>query len=173
MTEHPLKMKLKGKKRPTTHCKIFVGDPEEHRKISEGSFLKLVETFKDFKPDEEMPEELKALGIKLAEDYVKVQEPFFQKFIFKAMNPIAFERLVDEHPPRVGTKDEAWNDDTFRPEIFKQCLIEPAYDTLTDDEWEAFFEECSNKEHRLLLQTALSSNLRNIEPTNPKDLMTL
>lgn len=172
MSTHPLAMKLKGKKRPTTNCKIFVGDPEEHRKLTEGSFMKFVEAFKDFKPGEELPEELKALGIALAKEFQETQEPFFQTFVFKAMNAIKFEKLADEFPARPGTEDEAYNRDTFPPEVFKQCLIEPAYDTLTEEEWEAFFDECSNKERRLLLHTAVASNLRNIEPLNPKDLMT-
>lgn len=172
MSDHPLKMKLKSKKRPTANCRLFVGDPDEYDKVTEGSFFRFLEIFRDFKPDEEMPEEMKALGVELAKEFAEAQEPFFQKFIFKAMNAIKFEELADEYPARPGTDDEAYNRDTFPPEVFKHCLIEPAYDTLTKEEWEAFFDECSNKERRLLLHTAVASNLRNIEPLNPKDLMT-
>ncbi|MFI6737437.1 hypothetical protein ACIBI9_31315 [Nonomuraea sp. NPDC050451] len=164
--------KLKAKKRPTTRCRIFVGDPDEHSKAYETSFLALVELFKDYKAGDEMPEPMKIAGRQLLEDLAKVQEPYFQTFVFRAMKPDAFEKLLDVHPPRPNSDDIAYNEDTFPPAVFKECLIEPAYDTLTDAEWKAFFDECSHKEHVLLHNTALDANMRNIEPSTPKDLMT-
>jgi hypothetical protein len=174
MSNHPLKMKdkLKNKKRPTAKCRIFVGDHEEYRQSTEQSFVKLVELFKDFKPDTEMPEPLRIAGKELFKDFSEVQEPFFQTFVFRAMHPVAFEKLLDAHPARPNIDELGYNHETLRPVVFKECLIEPEYVTQTDEEWEAFFNECSHKEYNLLMSTAMEANLRNIELSTPKDLMT-
>lgn len=175
MTNHPLKMKdkLKAKKRPITRCQIFVGDPDKHRESTQETFLKLIQTLKDFKPDQEMPEAMRIAGKHLLEDWGKSQEEYFQTFVFRAMHPVEFERLLDEHKPRPDTEDVAYNGETFPHAVFTACLIEPVYDTLSEEEWKAFLDECSHKELTLLYQTALECNMRNIEPSTPKDLMTL
>lgn len=174
MSNHPLKMKdkLRGKKRPTTRCKIFVGDSAQHLASTQETFLKLVDTFKDYKPGEEMPEPLKIAGKHLLEDLGKIQEEYFQTFVFKAMLPEDFETLLDQHAPRPDTADRGYNGETFPMAVFKECLIEPIYSTLTDEEWQEFFAECSHKEMNLILRTAMDCNMRNIEPSTPKDLMT-
>lgn len=176
MTKHPLKMadKLKAKKRPTTRCQIFVGDHDEHSKSTQETFLKLVQTLKDYQPGQEMPEPMRIAGTHLLENWGKTQEEYFQTFVFRAMHPVEFEKLLDEddHKARPNTEDVAYNTETFPPAVFKKCLIEPVYDTLTDEGWKAFFDECSHKEMTLLLNTALECNMRNIEPSTPKDLMT-
>lgn len=173
MADHPLKMKdkLKAKKRPTSRCKIFVGDPDEHRKLTETSFMEFITLFKDFKPGEMTPE-LRDAALELTQSFSSVQEPYFQTFVFRAIHPVEFERFAEEHPPREGTSDIAYNYETFPMAVFKRCLVEPTADTLNDEEWEEFFANCSQKERRLLLDTALECNLRHIEPTTPKDLMT-
>lgn len=174
MSDHPLKMKdkLKGKKRPVTRCKIFVGDPDEYKTQVEESFANLVGLLKDFDPESEMPEPMKIAGKAMVEDLLKMQEPYYQTFVFRAMPAVAFEKLIDEYPARPNTTDEVYNWETFPPRIFKECLVEPVYDTMSDEEWAEFFTECSHKEYDLLMRAGMDSNLRNIEPSTPKDLMT-
>lgn len=175
MSTHPLKMKdkLKGKKRPTAHCTIFVGDPDKHKEVTQESYKDFASIVKTYKPEEGINDTMLAVAQKVMKNFAKQQEPFFQRFVFRAMHPVSFEQLADEYPPREGTEDVAYNFETFPRRIFKECLVEPEYSTLTDEEWDEFFENCSQKERRLLLDTAMTCNMRNIEPATPKDLMTL
>lgn len=174
MSDHPLKMKdkLKTKKRPTATCRIFCGDPEKYKTEVEGSFANLVELLKDFNPEEEMPEPMKVAGKSMMEELLKLQEPYFQKFVFRAIHPIRFEELMDSYPPRPGTKDAVCNWTDFGPRIFKECMVEPSYNSLTDEEWQEFFDECSHKEYEVLMNTSMNVNIRNVDPQSPKDLMT-
>lgn len=173
MSNHPLKMadKLKGKKRPTANCRIFVGDAEALKNITDNAILSLIKSVKDYE-DTVTPEMSKAM-LELFKAHSEAQEPFFQKFVFKAMPPVAFEDFAEEHSPREGSDDIAFNYKTFPTAVFRKCLIEPVYSTLTDEEWDEFLENCSQKERRLLLDTAMNCNLRSIEPSTPKDLTTL
>lgn len=174
MSNHPLKMadKLKTKKRPTTKCRIFVGDPEQYRTEVEESFENLLNLLRDFDPEKEMPEPMKIAGKAMMEDLAKIQEPFYQTFVFRALHPVKFEELMDEYPPPEGKKEMICDWPKFNPRIFKECLIEPAYDSLSDDEWQAFFDECSHKEYEVLMNTSMDANIRNVDPQSPKDLMT-
>lgn len=175
MSKHPLSMKdkLSKKTRPVTSCRIFVGDPEEYRTTTQEKFMPLLKFFGDNSNEmDNLTAEQRRIGIKLMEAFSESQEPFFQTFRFKAMKPVPFERLADEYPPREGTEDVAFNYDTFPRRIFQECMIEPAYKTLSEEEWDEFLENCSQKERRLLFDTAMNSNLRNVEPSTPKDLMT-
>ena len=175
MSDHPLKMKdrLKAKKRPTASCRIFVGDQEEYQKTIRESFSDLYEILKGFSG--EMPDHIREGTLEVLKSFNSRQEPYFMRFVFRAMDPVAYEKLAeqDEYKPRPNTDDIAFNYDTFPVRVFRECLIEPVYDTLSDEEWDEFLKNCSQVERRLLLDTGLSANQRNIEPSTPKDLKTL
>jgi hypothetical protein len=174
MSDHPLKMKdkLLGKKRPTSKCRIFIGDQTEFDEVNQEAVKSLLESIKGYQ--NELSAEMRETIIRVAKEFTAKQEPFFTTFVFRAMKPVEYEKLteVEEYRPRPGTDDIAFNYDTFPVAVFRQCLIEPAYDTLSDEEWDEFLDNCSQTERRLLLDTSLTCNQRNIEPSTPKDLMT-
>jgi hypothetical protein len=174
MSDHPLKMKdrLLNKKRPTSKCRIFVGDQTEFDDTNQESVKALLEVIKDYKDD--FNAEIRDKVVKLGKEFNAKQEKFFEAFVFRAMKPVEFEGLTDveEYRPRAGTDDIAFNYETFPTAVFRLCLIQPAYETLSDEEWDEFLDNCSQKERRLLLDTALQCNMRSIEPSTPKDLMT-
>lgn len=174
MSSHPLKMKdkLKTKKRPTTRCRIFVGDHDKYRTEVEESWSNIINLFKDYNPDEDLPEPLKIAGKGMMEELTKLQDPYYQTFVFRALHPVKYEELMDEYPPRPGTKDEICNWTDFNARIFKECLIEPGYDSLSEEEWQEFFDECSHKEYQMLMNAAMDANIRNVDPQSPKDMMT-
>jgi len=174
MSEHPLAMKdkLKAKKRPIKDCRIFVGDRDKYQKEVEESLANLINFLKDIQGNEEIPEPAMNVGKKLIEDLAKLQEPYYQKFVFRALNPVKFEKLMEEYPPPKGKETEVCDWEAFNRRIFQECLIEPSYDSLTEEEWEEFFDSCSHKEYELLMNTSMDVNIRNVDPTSPKDLMT-
>src|SRR5688572_27655581 len=96
MTDHPLKMKerLKAKKRPTAYCRILVGDQEELEEVNKASMNGLLEILKGFK--DEMTPQMTSGVMELLKDFTKKQEPFFQRFVFRAMHPVVYEKLADE-----------------------------------------------------------------------------
>jgi hypothetical protein len=85
-----------------------------------------------------------------------------------ALPPAEFEALVDAHPPRTGTDDDAWNTKTFP----RACFLACAPKVWGAAEWEAFLDtRLSEAERTGLYNTALSVNVRVPDPTVPKDWM--
>jgi hypothetical protein len=176
MSEHPLKMseRLKNKKRPVKHCRIFVGDQDDLDVITNSAYVELMKIVREKESDKINESEQATQTISLVTRLVIDQSAHFQKFSFRAMKPVEFEQMSElpEYAPREKTKDIAYNVDTFPRAVFFECMIEPERNSLTPEEWEEFFENCSQKEYDLLLNTSMEANLRNIEPTTPKGWMT-
>jgi len=172
MTNIPLSEKLKGKKLPVTECRIFVGDRDKYKEEIEESFSNLLDFLKSIQDREDLEAPVMETGKKMLEKIAKLQEPYYQRFVFKALKPTKFEKLMDEYPPPKGKETDICDWEAFNARIFKECMVEPAYDSLTDDEWGEFFEACSHKEFELLMNTAMDANIRNADPQSPKDLMT-
>ncbi|TDE40497.1 hypothetical protein E1295_31860 [Nonomuraea mesophila] len=76
------------------------------------------------------------------------------------------EALIGEHPPRAGTDDESWNDDTFPRALWIACA--PA-DVMTADEWGAWLDgHTSDGERAAFFTAALKVNMRAPDGAIPK-----
>lgn len=86
---------------------------------------------------------------------------------FTAMEADAFEELLGQHPPREGTKDEAWDVTTFPKACFLACAPGP----WTAKKWEEWAKTKINEGERIkLYNTAINANIRVLDPSVPKDL---
>ena len=81
-------------------------------------------------------------------------------FHIRAIPRKEYRTLLDEHPPRPGTEDKDWNEDSFPPALISRCVtsIEYTKDGNTEkvkslevdeaqqmwDEWEAGFVRIVN-----------------------------
>lgn len=101
-------------------------------------------------------------------DAEKALNSCYEAIVLTAMRPDEFEALVDAHPVRQNTDDEAWNMSTFP----KACFLACAPKDLTTEEWDTFLSEsCSEGERTSLFNAAIAVNVRIPDPTVPKGLM--
>ena len=93
-------------------------------------------------------------------------EACFATIPLTAMDPDQFEALVADHPPREGTKDEAWDADTLPRATFFACV--PA--GRPTEWWEAWLKKtCSNAEQVNMFNAAVIANVRMVSPHLPKE----
>lgn len=155
----PLRERLAGRSRPTATYLLRIDDTTKAEEgLSEAQTALLLAS----------AEEEKAQARQDIEAAQAVLEACFEPIVMTAMPPEEFEALVDEHPPREGTKDEAWNIATFPQACFLAC----APDEMNAEEWAAFLaDRCSDGEQIAMFTTAIDANLRVPDPSVPKGLM--
>jgi hypothetical protein len=93
-------------------------------------------------------------------------EACYEEIRVRALEPVVFEALVEQHPARKDTEDEAWNGDTFPRALFLACVE----GDLTPEEWSGFLDRaCSHAERSELMFLALAVNSRSPAGVIPKD----
>ncbi len=154
----PLRERLASRSRPTATYLLQIDDTTEaERELSEAQAALILATDDD---KEAARERVKAAQSKL--------EDCFEPIVFTALPPKEFEALVDAHPPRKGTEDEAWDTTTFP----RACFLACAPGELSSEEWDQFIaERCSDGETSALYSAAISANIRVPDPSLPKGLM--
>ncbi|MCW2767777.1 MAG: hypothetical protein JWO11_3736 [Nocardioides sp.] len=89
----------------------------------------------------------------------------YEPVTLRAMRPGDFETLIGRHKPREGTKDQAWNLDTFP----RACLMECVESDLTPQEWDQVWADVLNHgEQGELCNAAIRVNVRAPDSTLPK-----
>jgi hypothetical protein len=78
---------------------------------------------------------------------------------FRAMSRVAYDKLVDRHPPTEAQKKDGQttNVETFGPALIAATLVEPK---LTEDEVRKLQETWNMAEASILFNTALGVNVR-------------
>ena len=154
-----LRERLAGRARPTATYRLRIDDTTDaERELSEAQTSLLLAS----------TEEEKGRARQDINTAQAALDACFEPIVMTAMPPREFEDLVDEHPARKDTDDEAWNTETFP----RACFLACAPNEMSAEEWDAFLaERCSDGEQIALFTTAIDANLRLPDPSVPKGLM--
>ncbi|MEU8055715.1 hypothetical protein [Microbispora bryophytorum] len=156
-----LKERLASRARPTFTYRLRVDDTADAEKALSDAYASF--QFASISGDTNRIDTAK----KVVTDAEKALDACYEPIVLTAMKPDEFEALVDGHPVRPNTDDEAWNMDTFP----KACFLACAPADLSADEWEGFLSEsCSDGERTALFNAAIAINVRIPDPTVPKGL---
>jgi hypothetical protein len=154
-----LRERLQGKKRPTLAYPVRIDDTSAAMQAvadAQGELLVSLGTEREKAAREALAAAREAL------------KGCFEEIVLTAMAPGDFEALVDAHPPREGTDDEAWNVDALPRAAFLLC----APDVFDAAGWEGWLaEKCSEAEQVDLFNAAVAVNVRTVSATLPKDWM--
>jgi hypothetical protein len=149
-----LKADLSKRKRPSTPFTVTLADPAE--KVEALNEAKRMLRQAEIKEDKAETKQRRAAVTRAG----KALEKCFRTFDLVALEPDAYEELIDAHPPtpeeiQEAGKDPAqmpeWNAATFYPALLEACVDED----MTAEDWADFMQHRMSRGERRKLKYAL------------------